>query len=217
MIIEILHRYTGAVLYKSELPLKVAVVEAVMSGANLSRADLSRANLSVANLSWANLSEANLSRANLRGANLSEADLSRADLRGTNLSRADLSNADLSRANLFEANLFEANLSGVDLRDRLLPDAPKVETLRELVAAHIEACPELHNQAEWGDGTANPSCATPCCVAGWACHLGGGDRGLSVQTAATLLLWHKDLPMPDFSADTSRADILAALRAKVAK
>ena len=150
--IEILHRYTKAVLYASELPLKDAVVAAVRSGADLS---------------WANLTGANLTEANLR--------------------------------------------------EQLLPDAPPVEALREAVANQIEAHPELHNQAEWGDGSNNPSCDTPCCAAGWACHLGGGDRGLSVQTAAMPLLWHKDLPMPDFSNDASREDILAALRAKVPK
>ena len=118
-----------------------------------------------------------------------------------------------SGAYLRGANLRGAYLRGAYLRDQLMPDAPTVAELRASVASHIEAHPELHDQETWGDGTANPSCDTPCCVAGWACHLGGGDRGLGVQTAATLLLWSKDLPMPDFSAGTSREDILAALRA----
>lgn len=67
-MIEILHRYTKAVLYKQETAADIA--EAVIAAA------LSRANLIEANLSRANLSGANLSRANLSGADLSRADLS---------------------------------------------------------------------------------------------------------------------------------------------
>ena len=77
-MIEILNRYTRAVLYSSATAETIAqaVVEARqsganLSGANLSGADLSGANLSGANLSWANLSGADLSWANLSGANLS--------------------------------------------------------------------------------------------------------------------------------------------------
>ena len=64
--------------------------EANLSEANLSWADLSEANLSEADLSWANLSEANLSEANLSWANLSKANLSWANLSEANLSKADL-------------------------------------------------------------------------------------------------------------------------------
>jgi hypothetical protein len=119
---EILHRYTGAVLYKSETAQTVAeAVEesakrgANLSGANLSGANLSETNLFGANLSETNLSEANLSETNLFGADLSEANLSEANLSGANLSGANLSEtnlfgADLSGANLSETNLFGANL-----------------------------------------------------------------------------------------------------------
>ncbi len=98
--IDILHRYTGAVLYSSATAQTIAeaVLEAAKSGANLSRANLSWADLSWANLSGANLSRANLSRANLSRANLSWADLSWADLSRANLSGADLSGANLSWA-----------------------------------------------------------------------------------------------------------------------
>jgi hypothetical protein len=158
----------------------------------------------------ADLSRANLSRANLRGCNLRGADLSRADLREADLRGADLSGADLSRADLRRASLREANLSwAFGLRIEGMPDAAE---LRVKVAAHIESHPELHNQAEWGDGSPNPSCGTPCCVAGWACHLGGGRYGLEVADAAVRLLWVDGKPLPDFSSSASRASILEALR-----
>ena len=82
-MIEIKHRVTGEVLYRTDR-------------ANLSKANLSKADLSKANLSKANLSKANLYGADLYGANLRGADLSKADLSGANLSKADLSGADLS-------------------------------------------------------------------------------------------------------------------------
>jgi hypothetical protein len=218
-MIEIIHRYTKAVLYKSESATTVrgAAEEAVRSAANLVGANLVGANLVGANLVGANLVGANLVGANLVGANLRGANLRGANLVGANLVGANLRGANLVGANLRGANLRGANLVGanlVDLRERLLgPDAPEPAAIRAQVAAHIEAHPELHNQAEWGDGKADPSCGTPCCVAGWACHLGGGDRGLGVSTAATLLLHMPGAPMPDFSAGTSREEILGALRA----
>ena len=81
-MIEILHRYTKSVLYKSEkaITIRDAVLEA--SGANLYGANLSGADLSGANLSGADLSGANLYGANLSGADLSGANLSRANLSG---------------------------------------------------------------------------------------------------------------------------------------
>jgi hypothetical protein len=120
---EILHRYTGTVLYKSETAQTVAeaVEESAKRGANLYRANLSEADLSGANLSGANLSGANLSGANLYGADLSGANLSGANLSGANLYRAGLSGANLYRANLYRANLSEANLSGADLSGANLP------------------------------------------------------------------------------------------------
>jgi len=84
--------------------------------------------------------------------------------------------------------------------------------LRYRVAAHIEAHPELHDQAVWGDGAPNRSCNTPCCAAGWACHLGGGSRGLPVPLAAAALLYTDDAPLPRFDGVVSRRDVLAALR-----
>ena len=85
MSVQILNRYTLAVLYTSEC------------------ADLIGANLSDVNLSDASLSGANLRGANLRGANLSGADLSGANLRYADLIGADLRYADLSGADCLTA------------------------------------------------------------------------------------------------------------------
>ncbi len=122
MRIDILNRYTHAVLYSSATAetIKQAAEEAVKGGANLSGADLSGAYLGGANLSGADLSGAylggaNLSGAYLGGANLSGANLSRANLSGADLSRANLSGADLSRANLSGAYLSGANLGDLKI------------------------------------------------------------------------------------------------------
>ena len=82
MTIQILHRYSNAVLFEHD-------------GANLARA-----NLVGANLADANLVGANLARANLVGANLARA----------NLARANLARANLARANFVGANLVGATL-----------------------------------------------------------------------------------------------------------
>ena len=118
MIFEIKHRFSGEVIFKLECEsMKLCVVAALKSEANLSEADLSGADLSGANLFGANLSEADLTRANLTRANLSEADLSEADLSGADLSGANLTRANLTRANLFGADLSEADLSEADLSE----------------------------------------------------------------------------------------------------
>jgi len=222
-MIEILHRYTKAVLYKAEAAesVKDAVAEAVRSDANLGGADLRGANLGDANLRGANLRGANLYDANLYDADLGGADLRGANLRGADLRGADLYGANLRGADLRGADLYGANLRGADLggadlgdlRNSMLGgDAPDAIELRAKVAAHIEAHPELHDQSEWGDGKPDPTCGTPCCVAGWACHLGGGDRGLGVATAATLLLTAPGVDNPSFDAGVSREEILRVLR-----
>ena len=218
-MIEILHRYTKAVLYKAEAAaesVKDAVAEAVRSDANLRGANLYGANLRGANLRGANLGGANLYGANLYGADLYGANLYGADLYGADLYDANLRGANLRGANLRDANLGGANLYGAnlgDLRNSMLGgDAPDALELRAKVAAHIETHPELHDQSEWGDGKPDPTCGTPCCVAGWACHLGGGDRGLGVATAATLLLTAPGVDNPSFDAGVSREEILRVLR-----
>jgi hypothetical protein len=81
MSFEILSRYAGAVLYKSDTAQTIAeaVREAVGNGVNLDGASLVGANLNGANLSRASLNGANLSRASLDGANLVGANLDGAD------------------------------------------------------------------------------------------------------------------------------------------
>jgi len=96
-MIEILHRYTKAVLKTVD---SNSLSGADLRSANLRSADLRSANLSGADLSGADLRSADLRSANLRSADLSGADLRSADLRSANLRSADLSGADLSGANL---------------------------------------------------------------------------------------------------------------------
>jgi len=84
-MIEIKHKYTGAVLFTHP--------GADLDGANLRYADLHGANLRGADLRRADLRYANLHGADLRGADLHGADLRGADLRYANLDGADLRGA----------------------------------------------------------------------------------------------------------------------------
>lgn len=129
-----------------------------------------------------------------------------------------LRGANLTGAKLYGADLTDTNLYGADLTDTIgfrFDGAPDPMVLRRQVATQLRTHPELHDQHAWGDGSADPSCGTPCCVAGWACHLGGGSRGQSVSSAATRLLWVDGLPMPSFDGAATREGILAALEAEV--
>ena len=94
MKIEIKNRFSGSVLFthdeEEENTIKITLMAAVRTSANLRGA-------------------------NLRGAYLSGADLSRADLSGADLSSANLIGADLSGAYLGGANLSGANLIGANL------------------------------------------------------------------------------------------------------
>jgi hypothetical protein len=72
MSVEIINRWSGAVIYHSETATTIAeaVAEAVgtgakLTGAKLTRADLTRANLTRADLTRANLADANLTRRRL--------------------------------------------------------------------------------------------------------------------------------------------------------
>jgi len=82
MPIEILHRYTSAVLYSAATSpnTRAAVAAAVAAAADLRAADLSEANLSAANLRAANLRAADLRAADLSEANISEEQLRSAKL-----------------------------------------------------------------------------------------------------------------------------------------
>ena len=86
MIIEIKHRWTGAVLWSGEAEsVRDAVARAVSARANLADANLAGANLADANLAGADLAGANLARANLAGAYLAGAYLAGANLAGADL------------------------------------------------------------------------------------------------------------------------------------
>jgi len=193
---------TGADLVGADL------VHSNLVGAKLTDAILTHADLEVANLADANLYRVNLTGANLYRANLTQAKLIGADLTHANLYRADLTGANLTHASLYRAK--HADTTGATWLRR--PDMPDPSELRARVADHIAAHPKLHAQGEWGDGSGEPACQTPCCVAGWACHLGGGSYGLEVPTAATILLHVDGQPMPSFVAAATRDEILRALR-----
>jgi len=101
--IKIKNRWTGNILFESEKEtVKEAVIERLVSGANLCDA----------NLCGADLSGANLRGADLCGADLRGADLCGADLRDANLCGADLSGADLRGADLCDADLSDAKFYG---------------------------------------------------------------------------------------------------------
>ena len=124
MKFEIKNRWSGQIIYQDEAEsLKILVLAAIKTGANLQDANLSGANLSGANLSGANLRGANLSGANLQDANLQDAYLSGADLSSANLQDANLSGANLRGANLSGANLSGANLQDANLRGANLSGA----------------------------------------------------------------------------------------------
>ena len=117
-IVNILSRFTGAVVFSAEIECKPDELPSTKLGLAVKVAVKSRADLSGANLSGANLSRADLSGADLSRADLSRADLSRADLSGANLSGANLSGANLSRADLSGAK----NADYAIAQTRILPE-----------------------------------------------------------------------------------------------
>ena len=121
MKFEIKNRWSGQIIYQDEAEsLKILVLAAIKTGADLQDANLSGADLRSADLSGADLRSADLRSANLRGANLLTAD---GELQVENLSGANLRGANLSGANLQDANLQDAYLSGADLSSANLQDA----------------------------------------------------------------------------------------------
>ena len=122
---EVKNRYSSETQFIAEIDcvetaqpsvkLGLAVIWAVMNGADLYGADLTWANLAGADLSEANLNGVNLTGANLYGADLTGANLYGADLAGANLTGADLTGADLAGANLARADLTGAKLTRADL------------------------------------------------------------------------------------------------------
>ena len=116
MKFEIKSRLNNSTLFQGEFgSLKLALVAAVKSSANLVGADLVGADLRYANLGDADLRGANLVSADLRGADLGYANLGDADLRGAYLGDADLRGANLVSADLRDADLRYADLRGTNL------------------------------------------------------------------------------------------------------
>jgi hypothetical protein len=122
MKIEIKNRWSGSIMFETEIEATEDTPISVHLGCAIKRAveakaDLRDTNLCGADLSDALLCDARLSFADLSGACLSGADLTGADLRGADLGGADLSDALLYDARLGLAELRGADLSGADLRD----------------------------------------------------------------------------------------------------
>jgi hypothetical protein len=117
VVIEIIHRYTKAVIYRSDAETLTGadLTGADLTGAVLTDADLRGAVLTGADLTGADLTGAVLRGAVLTGAVLTGADLTDADLTGAVLRGADLTGAVLRGAVLTDADLTDADLTGADL------------------------------------------------------------------------------------------------------
>jgi hypothetical protein len=188
--IELKNRWTGAVLYATEVDdtdeyaIRTAVVRAVASYANLRGADL-------------------------RGADLRSANLRGADLGSADLGSADLGSANLGSANLGSANLGSANLGSANLRGAKYESVPRVPKLDAKILKLIESGEGSLDMSQWH------SCETTHCRAGWAVHLAGKDgyeleRKLCSTAAAGALIYHRSTGrVPDFYA--SNEDALADL------
>jgi hypothetical protein len=111
-MIEIKHRYTGAVLCTVDAN---SLTYADLTYADLTYADLTGTDLTNANLTGADLTYARLTGADLTGADLTHAVLTHADLTYARLTGADLTGADLTHAVLTHAVLRNADLRNADL------------------------------------------------------------------------------------------------------
>ena len=115
------------------------------------RLDLIKANLSEANLIWADLIKADLSEANLNWANLSGANLSGANLSGANLIGANLHGADFSNADLIETVFGNTDLTDAKGLDTCIHHGPStldhrtLERSGELPLVFLRGCglPEM--------------------------------------------------------------------------
>ncbi len=182
-MIEIRHRFTDAVIFRSETAATVreAVVEAVSARAYLAGADLADANLARAYLARAYLADADLADANLAGA----------DLAGANLAGADLAGADLAGAigltearNIPDGTAVQPSAEPyVRLTNRLErarryrerhPEVPVVENLDSRMLAAVSDGVGKLDMSDWH------SCETTHCRAGWAITL-AGEAGAALE------------------------------------
>lgn len=146
-MIQIRHRFTGAVIYESEATdIKACLLAAIEIKADLPGADLKKANLR----------EADLRGAYLRGANLQEADLREADLQGAYLQEADLrgANLDFSSGFAFACYVFRIS-AGLRLAAQLAYhfcrfDFGDCEEAKQAQAALKELANKFHRAGECG-------------------------------------------------------------------
>ena len=187
MIIEIKHRWTGAVLWSGEAEsVRDAVARAVSARANLARADLAGANLAGANLADAYLEGANLADANLAGAkNVGETNGSES----VQSEPADRKEREKQRALRFR----ERN-----------PDVPVIEQLDAKILAAVTSGKGTLDMSTWH------KCKTTHCRAGWAITL-AGEAGKALedkygpQRAGTYIYRASTGRVPHFFATTERA------------
>jgi hypothetical protein len=209
-MIEIKHRLSDAVLFKSEsaTTLREAVINAVNAGAYLEDANLAGAYLEDANLAGAYLAGANLAGAYLAGANLAGAYLAGANLEDAYLAGAYLAGANLEDAYLAGAYLAGAYLAGAYLEDAIdLPagiaaTSPAEPYKPARTAADFKERAERYRQLHpqipvvealdrkildvitSGGGALEMggwhTCETTHCRAGWAIHL-AGEAGYALE------------------------------------
>jgi hypothetical protein len=215
--IEIRNRWTGAVLYATEVDdtdeyaIRTAVVRAVAGGADLYGANLRDANLYGADLYGAYLRDANLYGANLRGANLRDANLSGAYLRDANLSGANLRDAKNAEYAIALTRILPDGDLGAHLSGAKYESVPRVPKLDAKILKLIESGEGSLDMSQWH------SCETTHCRAGWAVHLAGKDgyeleRKLGSTAAAGALIYHRSTGrVPDFYAsdEDALADLVA--------
>jgi len=190
-MIEIKHRFTGAVLFRSDTAesVRAALLEALKADP---RADLAGADLAGADLAGAYLAGADLAGADLAGAYLADARNVPTDL-----------SARSEPVEPYERKVRTDAERAADFRARH-PEVPVVENLDAQILARIttDGC-EL-DMSDWH------SCETTHCRGGWAIHLAGKpgydlERKVGVIHAARMIYRASTGRVPHFYASTEQA------------
>ena len=198
--IEIKNRYTGDVLYTTEVD---AVDERPMWTAVI-RANLAGADLAGAYLAGANLADANLARADLAGANLAGADLAGAYLAGACNLPSGVAAVDPPEPYVRAAPTREQLIERARrYRDRH-PNVPVVEMLDAKILDAITAGGGSLEMATWH------TCGMTHCRGGWAVTLAGKpgfelEREVGVQRAAEMIYRASTGSVPHFFATNRSA------------
>ena len=207
MKFQIKNRWTGSVIFTSEIDADESAPRSIKLGLAVHIAVNEKAPLRDADLLGADLSDADLRGADLSDADLRDADLRGADLRGATLRDADLRGADLRGATLRGATLRDADLSGASLGA-----APVIEDIHAKVYAAASQ-PGALDMGRW-------HCGTSHCRAGWVVTL-AGKEGLDLEAkigtpAAAMAIYMASDPerwkterLPDFycANETALADM----------